>query len=74
MQGYLIEYNRKTAVARVTEFTGPDGARRALQRRLELEAERSDPDWEIVALTSDSIDTVRATHSRYFQGQVTTAV
>jgi hypothetical protein len=36
--------------------------------RLEREAGREDTDVEIVSITSDSLETVRRTHSRYFFG------
>jgi hypothetical protein len=66
MTGFVIEYNRKTGVARVTSFPHEGGNRDALKRRLELESERVDKNVEIVSLVSDSIETVRRTHSRYF--------
>lgn len=66
MQGFTIEYHRPTGVARVHEFLGPQGHREATLLRLKLEKERVDLDWEIVALASDSLETVKKTHSRYF--------
>ena len=33
-----------------------------------LERARSSEDFEVAALASDSIETLRATHSRYFRG------
>ena len=66
MPGYVIEFNRRSGAANVTEFPGADGHRDALRLRLELEKARRDPDMEIVSLVSDSLDTVRRTHSRYF--------
>lgn len=61
--GYLIEYNRRTHANRVTEFAS---LREAMRRRLELEAERGDPDVEIAAVSSRSLETLQQTHSRYF--------
>lgn len=66
MPGFVIEYNRRTGAANITEFAGADGHRAALRRRLELEVDRHDDDIEIVSLASDSLETVRTTHSRYF--------
>ena len=69
MAGFLIEYNRRNGDHRVTKFPGEDGHQEALRRRLELEAERTDPDWEIASLNSDSLETVMKTHARYFEGR-----
>ncbi|RAM37347.1 hypothetical protein [Arthrobacter globiformis] len=68
MPGFVIEYNRITGDHLVTEYSGADGHRAALLRRLELEKIRPSAEWEIVSLNSDSLDTVRKTHSRYFTG------
>lgn len=65
MPGFLIEYNRRTSNRRVTRF---DASRDALQQRLELEKGRDDPDVEIVSLVGESLDAIKRTHSRYFQG------
>lgn len=65
MPNFVIEFNRKTRDRRVQEFPG---AREAMEHRLELEAERSDLNVEIVALTSESLETLMMTHSRYFTG------
>jgi hypothetical protein len=66
MPGYVVEFNRRTRKRRVQEF--PDH-REAMHKRLELEASRTDPDIEIAALISDSLETLERTHSRYFTGQ-----
>jgi hypothetical protein len=68
MPGFVIEYNRITGDRLVTEYPGADGHRAALLRRLELEKSRPSAEWEIISLNSDSLDTVRKTHSRYFTG------
>ena len=65
MPGFVIEFNRHTGDRRVTGFAN---AREAMERRLELESERTDQGVEIVALISDSLTTLRQTHSRYFTG------
>ena len=67
MPGFLIEYNRRTGAVHVTEFPGAEGHRHALRERLKLEAEAVDPNMEIVSLVSDSEETIRKTHSRYFE-------
>ena len=69
MPGFVVEYNRRSRDWRVTSFGGPDGHRAAMRRRIELEESRLDNDVEIVSLNSDSIETVRRTHARYFQGR-----
>jgi hypothetical protein len=70
MAGFVIQYNRRTKESEVTEFLEPNGHREAMRRRLELERERHDPEIEIVSLASDSLQTVRRTHSRYFEGEL----
>ncbi|OKH83558.1 hypothetical protein EB75_08220 [Mycobacterium sp. ST-F2] len=71
MPGFVIEFNRQTGERRVTEFAT---AREAMERRLALEAERTDQGVEIVALISDSLKTLRQTHSRYFTGEELAAI
>jgi hypothetical protein len=68
MSGFVIQYNRRSRDWIMTEFPGAVGVREAFQRRLELEADRPNGDWEIVSLNSDSVDTIRKTHARYFEG------
>ncbi|WP_417219420.1 hypothetical protein [Arthrobacter sp.] len=68
MSGYLIEYNRSTRDRLVTAFEGKDGPQRALAERLRRERERTDGEWEIVSLNSNSVETIMKTHSRYFSG------
>ncbi len=68
MPGFVIEYNRREGTRRVETFAGPDGARTALLRRIELEQRRIDHDIEIVSLNGVSLEQVQETHSRYFQG------
>lgn len=66
MTAFLITYHRRTGEVSVTEFPGPEGGHRAMRERFRLEAERVDPDVEIVSLNSDSLETIKKTHSRYF--------
>jgi len=70
MSGFVIEYHRKKRESRIVSFAGENGFREAFDERLRLEAENSDPDVEIVSLVSDSIESARATHSRYFENVV----
>ena len=70
MPGFVIVYNRRTGASEVTAYDAPTGHRDALRRRLELEEQRTDADVEVVSLVSDSIDTIRRTHSRYFGHEV----
>jgi hypothetical protein len=71
LPGFVIEFNRRFGTRRVTTFAT---AREAMQYRLKLEASRDDDHIEIVALSSDSLDTLRQTHSRYFMGDDLAAV
>jgi hypothetical protein len=68
MPGYLVMYNRKSRDWSVQVFGGADGHKAALLRRLELEHDRVDDDIEIASLNSDSLETIKKTHSRYFEG------
>ncbi|MCD2158157.1 hypothetical protein LQL77_31210 [Rhodococcus cerastii] len=70
MTAFLIQYNRRTTESVVTQFAGPNGRSQAMRERLALEKSRSDTDVEIVTLSGDSLDTIKRTHSRYFQGKV----
>lgn len=74
MPGYVIEYNRLTGDRKVIEFPGSLGHREALLARLRIEKERPSQDWEIVSLNSDSLETVKKTHSRYFTGRQVAAM
>lgn len=69
MPGFVIEYNRRTGVSTVTTFAEQGGNRQALAYRIERESKRVDADVEIVSLVSDSIATIRRTHSRYFPAE-----
>ena len=70
MPGFLILYRRHSGERQVLSYDGPDGRQRALLERLRLEADGrfKDSDIEIAAVSSDSIETVKATHARYFNG------
>lgn len=69
MSGFVIQYNRRSGELEDLEtFEGRDGSRNALKRRLELEVRRTDSDIEIVSLNARSLDEIKVTHSRYFNG------
>jgi len=69
MPGFVIEYHRPSGDRRVYNFPGVTGHRDALRYRLELEDQRVDEDWEIASLNSDSLETLKKTHARYFVGR-----
>jgi hypothetical protein len=63
MKPYLIVYNRRSGAKTVKEYANPAAA---MKERLHLEV-GADADTEIVVLSSDSIESLRVTHARYFQ-------
>lgn len=65
MNGFVIEFNRRTRARRVFEF---GSIREAVAFRLERERERPSEDIEVVALSSKSLESLSRTHSRYFTG------
>lgn len=66
MSSFIVIYDRRKGLSRVAEYSGPDGHRKAFAERLRLESENQDPNVEIVSLVSDSLDSIKRTHSRYF--------
>lgn len=66
MSSFVVIYDRRSGRSEVSEYNGPDGHRAAFAERLRLEAENHDSEVEIVSLVSDSLDSVKRTHSRYF--------
>jgi hypothetical protein len=67
VSSFVIKFNRRTGESDVTEFPGEDRQEEAMRLRFRIEAEGADGDIEVVSLMSDSIETVRQTHSRYFR-------
>lgn len=63
MKTFVIRYRRSNGEVEITEFTDFS---EALKLRHKLESENSDPDVEIVSLTSESLEMVKQTHRRYF--------
>ena len=61
----MIEYNRRSGVVAVTPFDGPNGHREAIDYRIERETAVPE-EVEVVALVSDSLETIECTHFRYF--------
>ncbi|MFD6357929.1 hypothetical protein [Nocardia tengchongensis] len=70
MTGFLIIYERHSGNRQVLEYPGQDGHRAAVSKRLELEAQGRfvGRNIEIAALSTDSLETLQVTHSRYFRG------
>ena len=68
MTGFLIEYHRPSGDWSLRSFLGENGYRCAMEDSFVLERARSSEDFEVAALASDSIETLRATHSRHFRG------
>ncbi|WP_454301298.1 hypothetical protein [Salana multivorans] len=63
MASFVITYHRLSGHVGVETFTDSSDA---VDRQFELRDACTDPDVEIVTLTSESIETIRQTHSRYF--------
>lgn len=63
MIDFLIEYHRPTGRLEITPFEDSMQATRECIRR---EQDRPDKDTEVVVILSDSLETLRRTHSRYF--------
>lgn len=67
MENFLVIYNRRTGESDVREFPAGRG-REAVRERFEQERiYRSDPDVEVVVLSSSSRAELLKTHSRYFR-------
>ena len=62
MKSFLIFYNRLSGKVDVQEFAVPS---EAIQARMAYEI-HCKPDEEVVVLRSNSLDSVKRTHSRYF--------
>ncbi|WP_433206856.1 hypothetical protein ACQP1G_20815 [Nocardia sp. CA-107356] len=71
MSGFLIIYKRQSGEYQIVEYDGEDGHRAALNQRLALESEGelTEMEFEIAALSSDSLESIKKTHSRYFHGK-----
>ncbi len=68
---YLLVFNRRTLTSKVFEF-GED-AEAALMAYSEREMQhKDDPLTEVVLMGSDSLESVKATHSNYFPEKVVT--
>lgn len=67
MEAILIRYNRRTGDRVVKVFRNPDDAVR--DNGFRRDVGRCDPEWEMVILLADSLETVMHTHSRYFSGR-----
>lgn len=75
LQHFLLRYNLRTRELEDLRPFGSDGEA-ATRAYAELETEYRDRpdhmDFEIVLVAADSLETIQVTHSRYFDGAVTT--
>lgn len=69
LRHFLLIYNiREQRIEDLEQFGEDAGA--AAERYAELEGEhRGSADYEIVLIGADSIETIRTTHSHYFDGK-----
>ncbi len=68
MRHFLLEYNRRSGLNRVVGVFEEAEGKAALRARFASEAKhRGDPDVEVVVLASDSLESLAATHRRYFK-------
>ncbi|MCQ4621641.1 hypothetical protein KBX19_10530 [Corynebacterium sp. CCUG 71335] len=63
---FLIEYHRPTGRLEVTPY---EDAREAAKERINRQLNRPDTDTEVVVILSDSLRSLRQTHSRYFASE-----
>ena len=66
MNFYLIVYHRGTGAVEVREYPESERDRAARERFARELGERENPDVEVVLLSSESLQTVKKTHGRYF--------
>lgn len=71
MSGFLIIYKRQSGDYQIVEYGGEEGPEAALNQRLALESEGDfiESEFEIAALSDDSLESIKKTHSRYFHGK-----
>lgn len=63
MKTFVISYRRTTGEV---DYIGFDDFSAALKLSHKLESENTDPDVEIMSLTSESLEMLKQTHRRYF--------
>lgn len=63
MTSFLIEYNRITGSVSVSDY---DNRSDAIRERLKRSREIRDENIEIVSVNTDSRETLRRSHARYF--------
>lgn len=63
MSAYLIKYHRRSGKVEFSEFRS---LLEATTERIHLDRTNNDPDLEIVAVASQSEESLRQSHSRYF--------
>ncbi|MEX0991746.1 MAG: hypothetical protein WD004_05700 [Actinomycetota bacterium] len=75
MKYFLIRYERHTGLLKGLDEFGSARRDEALQARFQLErASDGSDDIEIALLGAETLDDLRATHSRYFQREAPIAV
>lgn len=67
MKCFVIKYHGPSGNVQVAEF---DEFEKATRTRHEWEQMVTDPDTEIVTIISDSLDSVRRSHRRYFLNEL----
>ena len=73
MKSFLVVYDRRSGDLEIREYAD-DAEEQALRDRFERElAERGRSDVEVVLFYSDSIETLKKTHSHYFWGSTRVA-
>ncbi len=63
---FLVEHNRDTKHTEVGEFTDFDEAKKQFFKREQHYLQQGQDEMEVVLFESESLDTLTATHSRYF--------
>lgn len=71
MAKFVLAYNRPGN--RIEVFETYSDTREAVRRRIELEESYDGAEWEVALLASDSEESLRATHSRYFASETSAA-
>lgn len=63
MTSFVIEYHRLSGELSVTPFSNP---REASEERFRRNQNRASSDIEVVTVTTDSLESLKRSHSRYF--------
>lgn len=69
MVGLIVRYNRLSGDRVLKLYEGPNGYIEASRDKAYIrDMKRIGGDWEVALIGSDSLDTIKRTHSRYFSG------